>query len=60
MSDNECLASHSQPLTDTDLTELAQQRTYDEKEETASEADACLKGNSDKGTPADVSKYGNC
>jgi hypothetical protein len=27
----ECLDSHSQPLSDTDLTELQQQRTYDEK-----------------------------
>jgi hypothetical protein len=33
------LNSHSQPLIDTDLTELEQQRSYDEKEEIASEED---------------------
>jgi hypothetical protein len=38
----ECLDSHSQPLTDTDLIEVHQQRTYDEKEETASEGEGCL------------------
>jgi hypothetical protein len=31
----ECLDSHSQPLTDTDLTESVQQRTYYKKEEIA-------------------------
>jgi hypothetical protein len=34
-----CLDSNSQPLTDTDLTELKKKRTYDEKEEIASEGD---------------------
>jgi hypothetical protein len=33
----ERLDSHSKPLTDTELIELEQQRTYDEKEEIASE-----------------------
>jgi hypothetical protein len=38
----ECLDSHSQPLIDTDLTELEQRRTYDEKEEIASEGERCV------------------
>jgi hypothetical protein len=38
----ECLDSHSQPLTDTDLAELEQQLTYDEKEEIASERERCV------------------
>jgi hypothetical protein len=32
----------------------------DEKEEIVSEGEGCLKGNFDKGTRADVSKFGNC
>jgi hypothetical protein len=42
------------------LIELEQQRTYDKKEGFASEGEGCLKGNFDKGTQADVSKFGNC
>jgi hypothetical protein len=38
----ECLDSHSQALTDTDLIELEQQRTYDEKEEIAAEGEGCV------------------
>jgi hypothetical protein len=38
----ECLDSHSQPLTDTDLTKLEQQRAYDEKEETVNEGEKCV------------------
>jgi hypothetical protein len=56
----ECLESHSQPFTDIDLTELGQPHIYDEKEETASEGDGCFKGNFDKKTRADISKFGNC
>jgi hypothetical protein len=35
----ECLDSHSQALTDTDLIELGEQRAYDGKEEIASEGE---------------------
>jgi hypothetical protein len=38
----ECLDSHSQPFTNTDLTEFEQQCTYDEKAETASEGEGCV------------------
>jgi hypothetical protein len=38
----ECLDSNSQPLTDTELVELEQQHTYDEKGEIASERDGCV------------------
>jgi hypothetical protein len=38
----ECLDSHSQPLTDTDLIELEQQRTFDKKEEIVSEGEGCV------------------
>jgi hypothetical protein len=38
----ESLDSHSQPLTNTDLIELEQQRTYGEKEEIASEIEGCV------------------
>jgi hypothetical protein len=38
----ECLDSHSQPLTDMDLTELEQQCTYDEKEQIAAEGEGCV------------------
>jgi hypothetical protein len=38
----EYLDLHSQPLTDTDLTESEQQLTYDEKEEIASEGEGCV------------------
>jgi hypothetical protein len=34
--------SHTQPPTDTDLIELDQQRTCDEKEEIASEGEGCV------------------
>jgi hypothetical protein len=37
----ECRHSHSQPLSDTDLSELGQRLTYGEKEEIASEGEGC-------------------
>jgi hypothetical protein len=38
----ECLDSHSQPFTDTDIIELEQQRTYNKKKEIASEGEGCV------------------
>jgi hypothetical protein len=57
----ECLQSRSQSLTDTDLTEMEQRRAYEEIEEITSEGDGCVwKEHSDKGSQADVSKFGSC
>jgi hypothetical protein len=59
--DRECSDSHTQPLTDTDLTELWQQRAYDEKEENASEAEGRVSNEIlVKKNGADASKFGNC